>query len=538
MTERPGNPAVTDRGIPALLDELAARFGGRAALVTDGGPVSYAALRARTDRIAAGLSGLGVGPGDRVAIWLPNSPAWLELSFACARLGAIAVAVNTRFRGAEVEDIVGRSGAKVLAMWPGFRRIDFLSILADVPAAALDRLETLVLLGDDPALPGAFGAKRVVRYEALGRAHGPAPDASGPDVGCNIFTTSGTTKAPKFVLHAQRSITAHALDVARGFGFADPGSVVMQALPFCGVFGFSQAMGTLASGSPMVLSETFDAEGVAAALVRRRVTHMNGTDEMFLRLIDAGASSDRPFPALKLCGFAAFNSEPGSLVAHGDAHGLPLVGLYGMSELQALFSRQAADDPPARRAQGGGRLVSSRARIRARDPESGALLPDGEPGELEATGPSRMAEYFGDPGATADTLTEDGFVRTGDLGYTVPDGFVFQERMGDALRLGGFLVSPTEISSFVEALPGVEACQVVGVDGDRGVEAVAFVVPSKGSVVDVAGALDTCRAGMARFKVPKAIYVIDNFPVTESANGVKIQRSKLREMAARRMGRG
>ena len=208
-----------------------------------------------------------------------------------------------------------------------------------------------------------------------------------------------------------------------------------------------------------------------------------------------------------------------------------------MSEIQALFARQSSGDPSARRALGGGRLISPRARIRARDPESGALLPDGAPGELEAAGPSRMARYFEDLEATAEALTEDGFVRTGDLGYTTPDGFVFQTRMGDALRLGGFLVSPLEISGFIEGLPGVDACQVVGIDGPRGTEAVAFVVPKQGGGIDVEATREACRSGMARFKVPKAIYIIDAFPVTDSANGIKIQRNKLREMAARLLGR-
>lgn len=525
------------RAIPALLGELAARYGGRPALVTERGAVTYGELHARTGRIAAGLAAQGIAPGDRVAIWLPNSPAWLELSFACARLGAIAVAVNTRFRAAEVEDIVGRSGARALALWPGFKQIDFLSILADVPATSLDRLETLILLGEDRPLPGAFGDKKLVPYSALEHASGQAPDAFGPDAGCNIFTTSGTTRAPKFVLHAQRSITAHASDVAAGFGFAGGGAVMMQALPFCGVFGFSQAVGTLASGNPMILPETFEAEQVATALERHRVTHVNGTDEMFRRLLEARPDVERPFPALQQCGFAAFGGEPEALVAEGDARGLPLVGLYGMSELQALFARQSITDPPARRAQAGGRLVSPRARVRARNPETGDLLPHGEAGVLEATGPSRMTEYFGNAGATAETLTEDGFVRTGDLGYTTADGFVFLDRMGDAMRLGGFLVSPVEISSFIEGLPGVAACQVVGVDGKGGVEAVAFVVPERDHAVDVEGALKACRSEMARFKVPRAIYIIDTFPVTDSANGVKIQRSKLREMAAQRLGR-
>src|SRR5215207_5363110 len=141
--------------------------------------LSFAELLDCAARAAQGLSDLGVGPGDRVALWLPNIPAYPILYFACARLGAIAVAVNTRYRAVEVADIVGRSGAKVLACAPGFRRIDFLSILA-----AVERLRRVPF-------------ERVLSRPPIGANH------AAPNAPCNIFTTSGTTSAPKFVLHRQ-----------------------------------------------------------------------------------------------------------------------------------------------------------------------------------------------------------------------------------------------------------------------------------------------------------------------------------------------
>src|SRR5580704_10055126 len=114
------------------------------------------------------LADLGVGPGDRVALWLPNVPAYPILYFACVRLGAIAVAVNTRYRAVEVADIVGRSGAKVLACAPGFRRIDFLSILADIEPAALQKLTAIVTVGDEPAsIPPAVERLRRVTFDRL-----------------------------------------------------------------------------------------------------------------------------------------------------------------------------------------------------------------------------------------------------------------------------------------------------------------------------------------------------------------------------------
>jgi len=239
-----------------------------------------------------------------------------------------------------------------------------------------------------------------------------------------------------------------------------------------------------------------------------------------------------------MCGFAAFNGDPAPLIAAGDALNVPFVGLYGMSEVQALFAAQPVAASPARRALAGGVPVSASAAARARDPESGAVLAHNQPGELELRGPSQMSEYFGDPAATAAALTDDGYVRTGDLGYTTEDGFVFLARMGDALRLGGFLVNPTEIAAVVERAPGVAECQIVAVTTGQGVKPFAFVTLRAHAAFDEAVALALCRDAMAKFKVPLRIVPLDAFPMAESANGLKIQRAKLRDRAQILLGAG
>jgi fatty-acyl-CoA synthase len=189
--------------------------------------------------------------------------------------------------------------------------------------------------------------------------------------------------------------------------------------------------------------------------------------------------------------------------------------------------------------RGGGTPVSPKTSVRVRDPESGQLLPPGEQGELEVKGPSMMLEYLGDPEATAKTLTEDGFIRTGDLGTMDGDdvgrnAFTYLSRMGDTLRLGGYLVAPEEIANFLEGHVSVAGAQVVGVDGvpgRRGTQAVAFVIPAALSTYSESELQAHCAAGLAKFKVPARIFAVEAFPVTESANGVKVQRGKLRELA-------
>lgn len=524
------------QGLSALLDARGAALGQAPALVYRGRQLAYADLAAASRRVAGGLARLGVGPGDRVALWLPNVPAYMMSVFACARLGAIAVAVNTRYRAVEVGDIIARSGARVLLLWPEFLDIPFLDILADIDAAALGRLETVVLYdegasGGPARLPGSLGKARTVPFSALLEA-GEADPVGGREDGTAIFTTSGTTKAPKFVLHPQRSLVDHAFEVARSFGFTDQGAVPLQALPLCGVFGFCQMMAAIAAGACQYLQPVFDAANAARALESGQATHLIGSDEMVVRLLDA-ATAERPFPKLRHVGFAAFGHAPEELVARADRRGVRLVGLYGMSEVQALFSRQSETAPIAERAKAGGRPVSAAARVRVADPDSGRVLAPGEDGEIQIQGPSLMAGYFGDAAATAAAFTADGFFRTGDLGRMEADGrFIFLTRMGDVLRLGGFLVSPAEIEAHLLRQEKVSGAQVVGMTTPAGPRAAAFVTLKPGASLDEAELAAWCRQGLAGYKVPARFVALDAFPVTVSANGVKIQRAKLREMAA------
>ena len=234
-----------------LLADIAEEMPAAPAFLHGERTLSFAELLDCSARAAQGLADLGVGPGDRVALWLPNVPAYPILYFACVRLGAIAVAVNTRYRAVEVADIVSRSGAKVLACAPGFRRIDFLSILADIEPAALDRLAAIVVVGDEPAaVPPAIERLRRVPFDRVLSRPAIAANHALASAPCNIFTTSGTTSAPKFVLHRQGAIAGHAQQVARAFGFTAPDTLSLSILPLCGVFGFNQAMATLAAGRP------------------------------------------------------------------------------------------------------------------------------------------------------------------------------------------------------------------------------------------------------------------------------------------------
>jgi fatty-acyl-CoA synthase len=495
------------------------------AVVAGARTITYGMLAEESRRVAGALAAIGIGSGDRVALWLPNLPQWLVLYFALARLGAIAVAVNTRFRGAELGDIVFRSGCRALALDPSFRRVDFAGILASVDPALLSRLETVILCGKGEV----SASKRRIDYAALARHTPLGVERGNLDSGSAIFTTSGTTNAPKFVLHTQRSLLAHAQDVVRGFGLS--GCVVLQSLPLCGVFGFCQAMAGLAARGCLVLQSAWDAEEAAALVERHGVTVFNGTDAMIAGLLDT--TSQTALRRVPFLGYGAFDPALADLVERAERCGLTLVGLYGMSEVQALFARRHETEPLQRRRVPGGTPVSDAAQVRVRDPDTGHILSIGMSGELELCGPSLMREYFGDPAATHRAMTADGFVRTGDLGRVLADGsFVFETRLGDVLRLSGFLVAPAEIESYLQRHPSIDGAQVVGVSTAAGVKPVAFVTREPGASFDEAALKAYCGANLAHYKVPVRIVLVDAFPATTSANGIKIQKGKLREQAS------
>jgi fatty-acyl-CoA synthase len=515
-----------------LLADVAEETPSAPAFIHGERTLSFAELLDCSARAAQGLADLGVGPGDRVALWLPNLPAYPILYFACVRLGAIAVAVNTRYRAVEVADIVGRSGAKLLVCAPGFRRIDFLSILADVEPAALDRLAAIVMVGGDAAsAPAVLERLRRVAFDRLLSRPALAANHALASARCNIFTTSGTTSTPKFVLHRQGAIAGHAQQVARVFGFDAADTLSLSILPLCGVFGFDQAMATLAAGKPSVLVESYEIEEIARLIAQHRPTTMFGSDDMYARLLEM-VPGERPFPSIKWAGYGAFNAALEGLPERAEQRGLRLCGLYGMSEVQALYARQPTDAPVGRRKLGGGLTVSPLAHVRVRDPDSGDLLGPGQPGALECAGPSLMVGYYGNEKATARAMTPDGYVRTGDLAELDSyGGFTFLSRMGDVLRLSGFLVNPLEIETHLQKLPGIADCQTIAVARPEGVRAVSFVILRPGAALDEAAAIAHCQRGLANYKVPLRVFAIDDFPKTPSPNGFKIQRNKLREMA-------
>ncbi|UPK37443.1 AMP-binding protein [Bradyrhizobium sp. 186] len=505
------------------------------AFVFDGTPVSCAEFSWKVEQTAAWLAAQDIGKGDVVAVWLVNRVEWIALLFAAARLGAIVAAVNTRYRSAEVAHLLKVSGAKLMVVEAAFRSIDFAAILADVAKAEVPTLQKLAVVGAD-TIPAHWPS---VRFDAFDKPCPPAsPADSDVDLPVLLYTTSGTTKGPKLVAHSQRTLATHAASVAKALALSPQCHSLLAMLPFCGTFGMTSSLAFLAAGVTVHVLDAFEAAPALKILGQHKITHAFGSDEMFRRIL-ALTDLPQPFPQAEAFGFAAFQPGWRELAAKAEARGMPLFGLYGSSEVQALFSIGRASDAFADRIEGGGWPMSPDAMVRVRDTETGELAVTGVSGEIEISAPSRFLGYLNNLEATRDAITADGFFRTGDIGRLRGDGsFVYETRAGDAMRLGGFLVAPGEIEDELKSCAGVADSQVVAVDLNGQARCVAFVIPAQElhqGPPQQEALTARLRERLAGYKVPARIYVVEAFPVTDSANGVKIQRARLRAMAMERI---
>ena len=540
-------PTRTVLRLDDLLTRQVAAAPGATAFVHGGQTETRAAFATRVALAEDWLASQGIGTGDRVAVWLVNRPAWPALLFALARRGAALVAVNTRYRAAELKHLLALSQARLLITQVEHRGIDFPGTLAQVDGDRLPALKQIAVLDEGRPLPARLLGRPVlaltgleepveaaVEGDSVFRSRRP-PSAVDPDSPCVLFSTSGTTKGPKLVIHPQHTITRHVQRCALALGLDQPEARLAAMMPLCGTYGLIAALAAFAGGAPIHVFDSFDAAADARRLREQRLTHAFLTDDM-LRRLAAEVAEDPPFPAARIFGFAAFAPGAAETVAALQVRGVPVRGLYGSSEVSALFSIQGLEQSPAGQLAGGGRPMSAEAVVRIRDLESGGLLPIGETGEIEIRADSNFNAYLDNPQATAEAIDAEGFFRTGDVGHLRADGsFVYESRRDDSIRLSGFLVNPAEIEDPLKSVPGVSDVQVVAVPVAGRLRAVAFVIPTPGAAPTPTALIEASTALMAPYRQPARVWLVDAFPATDGPNGTKIQRGRLREMALVRL---
>lgn len=500
------------------------------AFVVDEQPISVTDFEVDIQAATVWLKDKGLKRGGVIALWMVNRLDWFVLLFAAARLGIIIVAVNTRYRSEELSHILRSSGASLLFTQASYKRIDFLSIVEQVLPSDVTELREIVLVGEQTTTSRALPWP-VRHFSPVARDLLPLLDQSNADDTVLLFPTSGTTKAPKLVMHPQRTLADHARRCAEAYELKESDASLLLMLPVCGVFGLNASLAAFAAGAPVIVQDAFDAQDAGRLIKEHSVTHTFGSDEMFIRLCDV-YKEQRPFPSLRLCGFGAFTSSFADSANDCWDRGIPLHGMYGSSEVLAIFSGQPKHLPQAQKIEGGGRPVAGdEAKIRIRDTHTGELLPEGRSGEIEITGPSLFSGYFNNPEDTKKAF-RDGYFVTGDLGHLRADGtLVYESRLGDAMRLGGHLVSPVEIEEILKKMDAVTDAHVVQALVDDQPRAVAFLITEKGAQLDLDEMARELKKSIAAYKVPAKMWIVDEFPQTQGPNGLKSSRVKLREMA-------
>jgi len=501
--------------------------------------LTYSELLSRSEDLAQGLSDLGVGRDDTVAIWLGNRPEWIITQLAVSYLGAKVVAVNTRYRRHELEYMLKDSECRAIVTEGEFLGSNYLEMLADIVPSLRD-VSSDNFDPDDLPLEEVISIAPHEEYSAV-RSFGdvrarhnanpvtPSKDGARPVI---VFYTSGTTGNPKGCLHSSTSVLNHSHQVGVHFSVKNE-DVGLATLPLCGVMGYNFVWSTLTHGGELVCIPYFDAENAVNQVTDCGVTYCSATDEMFSRMIDV--ADEEAFSSLdKGAAFFANGYDEDTFERIEDAVGFPIVQPYGSSEVNSQVFVGDPDDPQELRKGVGGPLIfPSEEAAKITDPETGEELPDGERGELRVKGYNTLLRYLNKPEASGEAF-EDGWFKTGDLCEKDENGYLyFHSRIDDALRVRGFLVSPPEIEQAIDEHPRVELSQVVGLPHPRhGEVPVAFV---KGDVTSEE-IQDHLSDQIADYKQPAEIEIIKEFPRTEGPHGEKIRKTDLRDQAVELFG--
>jgi long-chain acyl-CoA synthetase len=480
--------------------------------------ISYEALAAEVDRITRGLRARGIGMGDRVLALTGNVPDVIALYLAVCRIGAIYVPVSSTFRGREGEYVLRNARPSVAVIGAEFLA-EFLSW------SGAGDLDVIVLrAGHEFPVASHTRSAESTFFDQFGDATSPIVETSVPDeAGVLLCYTSGTTSSPKPVLHSQRSEVYNARTYADvwGLGPADRGIV---ALPLAWVYGLSTTTAALlVSGGTVVLLDRFHPVDVLDAIERHAATAMWGTMSMYTKLLEVIKERGAELASLRLVVNGGEPCPPPLVKDFEDYTGLRLLGSYATSEARPLLAVRP-DDPAVPEGSSGQLVPGAGIRLVAQD---GSEVAVGETGHALIRCPGLMTEYYGEPQLTADRLTPDGWLKTGDLLRRDPAGHYFVVgRMSELIIRSGVNIAPAEVESALLAHPAVAEAAVVGVPDPRSGEAVrAYVVPTGGDEVTEDELRLFLAEQLASYKVPRDFVFIPQLPRTDRG---KLDRLALR----------
>ncbi len=493
---------MQNRGIGSWLTTRAATSGDVVALVHgDGEKMTYRELGDRAARWAAVLTERGIGRGDRIAFLGENQPAFVEVLFGAARVGVVFVPVNTRLAAPEVAYILADSGARLLVH----------DDRATVAAEAAGELPRIVV--------GAEADATLAAVE-------PAPEAPGVglDDPAAILYTSGTTGRPKGAVLTHGNLTWNSLNTLIDADIVSTDvALVISPLFHAASLGMG-LLPAILKGATVVLERTFDAGRALRIIEEQGVTMLSGvpTTYQFMAEHPDWASTDLSTLGKLTCGGSPV---PTRVLAAFEARGLSFSQGYGMTETSPGATYLPATRTRAKMGSAGQAHFFTEVRV---VDENGLTLQPGEIGEIQVRGPNVTPGYHGNPTATAEAFTADGWFRTGDLGSFDDEGFLFvADRLKDMIISGGENIYPAEVEDLILGLDEVTGAAVIGIPDERWGETPWAVVTLRDGAELTTARLSEYLAGrIARYKIPKNVVVVDELPRTASGKVKKLDLRK------------
>ncbi|MGW1912691.1 FadD3 family acyl-CoA ligase [Streptomyces sp. NPDC002076] len=519
--------------IPDLVRWSAERYADTEAVVEGRTRITYAELGARVERAAAACLASGVRVGDRVAVWAPNSLDWIVSALGAVTAGAVLVPLNTRFKGTEAADVLRRSGTRLLFVTGTFLGASYVASLRRAagegvphgrgPLPGLPELEEVVVLSEDAPpdfrtwkdfLAGGEGVGSAEVDVRRGGLAGTAPS--------DIIYTSGTTGRPKgaVITHTQ---TLRAYEIWSDLAGLRSGDRYLIINPFFHTFGYKAGViACLMRGATMIPQPVFNVETALANMAAERISVLPGPPTLLQSLLDHPSREAYDLSAVRLMVTGAA-VVPLRLVERLRAElGVATVlTAYGLSEASGIVTMCRRGDAPSVIASTSGRVIPG-TEIRLVDAKGTPVRP-GEAGEILVRGFNVMRGYHEDPAATAEALSPDGWLHTGDVGVLDESGNLrITDRIKDMFIVGGFNAYPAEIEQLLALHPDVREAAVIGVpDARLGEVAKAFVVRRPDSVLTSDDLIAWSRREMANYKVPRAVEFVPELPRNASGKVVK-----------------
>ncbi|GAA2609240.1 AMP-binding protein [Actinomadura fulvescens] len=509
--------------IGADLDRTVAAFPDRDALVdrATARRWTYAQLAEAVDAVALGLLDLGVGKGDRVGIWAPNCAEWVFVQYATAKLGAILVNINPAYRVHELEFVLNQAGIRTLVAAPSFKTSDYAAMIDQVWAKCAG-LRDVLFIGQESwtaVLDAGAGGDRA-RLAEIART-------LSADDPINIQYTSGTTGFPKGATLSHHNILNNGFFVGELCGYDEEDRICVP-VPFYHCFGM--VMGNLAATSHgacvVIPAPAFDPRATLEAVAAERCTSLYGVPTMFIAELGEPSLESLDLSSLRT-GIMAGSPCPVEVMKQVvERMGMDEVTIcYGMTETSPVSTQTRADDSLDRRVSTVG-TVHPHLEIKIVDPETGATVPRGTPGEFCTRGYSVMLGYWREPEKTVEAIDQARWMHTGDLAVMDEHGYVtITGRIKDMVIRGGENIYPREIEEFLYTHPDILDAQVIGVpDHKYGEELMAWVRLRPGAEPLTAEALRAfCAGRLAHYKIPRYVRLVDEFPMTVTGKIRKVQ---------------